>query len=138
MWSWNEVSGHVMDKEAYNAIVHTFTHYSSRWRREELWKWHLRLKVKCFTWLMLENKIMTWDNVVKRGGVVLNICGLCTEGDKSVDHLLVSYYFTKQVWWQVTRAFNISQDWGGPNIISCFDRWIRRESNWKELHCFVS
>ena len=36
-----------------------------------LWEWNRTIKLKVFCWNYLENKLLTWDNFVKRGGMVL-------------------------------------------------------------------
>lgn len=60
---------------------------------------------------MMENKIITWDNFLKRGGMGLNICLLCYSHGEIVDHLMVHCPFTKIVWQEVKLALNIAQNW---------------------------
>ena len=33
----------------------------------KIWNWDAPLKVKCFTWMLLSNPILTWDSLLKRG-----------------------------------------------------------------------
>jgi hypothetical protein len=35
--------------------------------RKSLWSWDCPLKLKLFTWLVAENKILTWENMQRRG-----------------------------------------------------------------------
>ena len=44
------------------------------WWYNALWKWFIPLKVKLLCWLMMENKILTWDKYLKRGGFGPNVC----------------------------------------------------------------
>lgn len=69
------------------------------------------MKIKCFNWLMMENRIMTWDNIVKRDGIGLNFYNLCKIEAKSMTHLMVQCSFSKQVWKDVLSAFNIPRIW---------------------------
>jgi hypothetical protein len=65
----------------------------------ELWHWQLPLKVKLFTWLMLEQKILTWENLLKRGFVGPSKCVLCGLKEENVKHLFVECSFTKDIWY---------------------------------------
>lgn len=86
---------------------------------------------------MLENKILTWDNFVKRGGSRLSYCVLCQGEGESTDHLMVHYSFTQVIWQEVKKVYYISQAWNGQSIGACFISWKRGASTWKELPCFV-
>lgn len=47
---------------------------------------------------MFKNKILTWDNFLKRGGTGPNVYILCLMDVKIVDHLMIHCPFTKDVW----------------------------------------
>ena len=53
--------------------------------------WHCKIpwKIKCFIWLLINNKILTWDNLSKRGWIGPSRCGLCGSGDDSIQHIFV-------------------------------------------------
>jgi hypothetical protein len=53
----------------------------------ELWEWQLPLKVKVFIWILLEERILTWDNLTKMGFHGPSICVLCKEREENVLHL---------------------------------------------------
>jgi hypothetical protein len=57
---------------------------------------------------MLANKILTWDNYIKRGGEGPNICALCHLDVEVMDHLMIHYSFTKSVWMEILKEFDIS------------------------------
>jgi hypothetical protein len=44
---------------------------------QNLWDWDLAPKLKLFTWLIMENKILTWDNLQHRGWSGPSIFSLC-------------------------------------------------------------
>lgn len=93
-WSWNEENGELTAKLAYDAILFTLLNTQRNWWHFSYWKWHIPLMIKLFCWLMLENKILTWDNYVKRGGVGPIICVLCHLDVESVDHLMIHCPFS--------------------------------------------
>ena len=83
-----------------------------------LWKWNYPTKVKLFCWIALENKLLTWDNYIKRGGVGPNICLLFFKEEKYIDHLLVNCSLTKLVWKEVNKVLNIHGNWDSQTFES--------------------
>jgi hypothetical protein len=66
-----------------------------------LWKVNAPLKVKNLTWLVLENKILTWDNGVKHGWIGPSWCVLCRNNEETMHHLFISCSFVQNVWVEV-------------------------------------
>jgi zinc-binding in reverse transcriptase len=52
------------------------------------WKLHLLLKIKLFMWLVSKNRILTKENLSKRGWIGAMQCCFCT-ADESVEHMFV-------------------------------------------------
>ncbi|XP_011621706.1 uncharacterized protein LOC105420280 [Amborella trichopoda] len=63
-----------------------------------LWKRLLPLKVQCFLWLKVQNRVLTVDNLIKRGKILPNICLLCKEDEEISDHLFLHYLFASGIW----------------------------------------
>ena len=47
-------------------------------------------KINIFYWILLHNKILTQDNLQKRGINAVNQCSLCKEGYEDMDYLFLS------------------------------------------------
>jgi zinc-binding in reverse transcriptase len=52
-----------------------------------LWSISAPLRVQIFIWLKVQNKILTLDNLNKRGWQMSNICYMCRNHDETVKHL---------------------------------------------------
>jgi len=63
----------------------------------DLWQWKIPLKIKLFVWLLLEQKLLTWDNLVKRGFLGPSMCALCGVEGENAKHLFVDCVFTKDI-----------------------------------------
>lgn len=50
------------------------------------WKWNFPLKLKCFSWLVLNDKVLTWNNFVHRGFIGPSTCMLCKQNLEDVEH----------------------------------------------------
>lgn len=75
-WSWDVAHGSVSANLAYNSIFAELCP-NNHWWHSAIWKLSLPLKIKCFIWLALSKKILTWDNLCQRGFIGLGWCPLC-------------------------------------------------------------
>lgn len=124
VWSWNIKNGEINAKQAYDSLFFNMMDFNQKWWHKALWKWYMPLKIKLFNLLMLENKILTWENFLKRSGTCLNICNMCYLDVETLDHLMVSCSFTQLVWLEVRNLLRISQPWNYQYVHICFKQWI--------------
>lgn len=68
-----------------------------------IWKIKAPPRVKIFIWIMLRNKILTMDNLIKRGWQTPNRCILCKQAAESVQHLFATCPYVTRVRWHITR-----------------------------------
>ena len=54
-------------------------------------------KINIFYWIMLQNKILTQDNLQKMGINLVNRCILCKNGLEDNDHLFLNFSYSHQV-----------------------------------------
>ena len=71
-----------------------------------LWKIKIPLKVKIFIWLALKNRILTKDNLAKRGWTGNEQCHFCSQ-QETVEHLLFRCCLSKMVWQVVMLALEL-------------------------------
>ncbi|KAJ4793535.1 RNA-directed DNA polymerase (reverse transcriptase)-related family protein [Rhynchospora pubera] len=74
--------------------------------------WNLKVppRVSTFTWLLLQNKLPTMDNLQLRGFILINRCALCKSDCESIQHIFDHCLFSSMVLQQV---LNLS---GTPQI----------------------
>jgi len=65
---------------------------------KEIWENPHWMKVKLFKWLVQQGKILTWDNLRKRGFVGPSRCHLCRQQEETTNHLLNRCTFTTILW----------------------------------------
>ena len=66
-------------KEIYKHISHGHVLNDNAFWFHKTWKWDIPLKLKCFMWLVVHNKLSTWDNIRKMGFHGPHKCSLCKE-----------------------------------------------------------
>ncbi|GMP48204.1 hypothetical protein CsSME_00015640 [Camellia sinensis var. sinensis] len=64
-------------------------------------------KVAFFVWTAMLGCILTMDNLIRRGHILINWCCLCCGDAESVDHLLVHYLVTSRLWMLVVETFGL-------------------------------
>ncbi|KAJ1693628.1 hypothetical protein LUZ63_010326 [Rhynchospora breviuscula] len=58
-----------------------------------IWKLKVPPRARTFTWLMLQDKLPTIDNLQKRGMILVNRCSLCRAACESSSHLFNTCIF---------------------------------------------
>lgn len=136
LWSGGDCSGYLIVKNVYAAITNTLWNTNISGWRKQLWSLHLAPKIKLFTWLLIENKLNTWDILQRKGWVGPNICQLCHNEETST-HLFIKCSFTRQVWDIITLEQNLKTIWDETSLTTCFDYWSSREHNLIHLPSLV-
>ena len=63
-----------------------------------IWNSVVHLKIGIFTWEAAWGKVLTLDNLKRRGMTFVNRCFLCEEGEETINHLLIHYRSVKMLW----------------------------------------
>ena len=66
------------------------------------WILGLTPKINIFFWLLLQDKILTLDNLAKRGQILPNRCSLSRQDLEFVNHLFIHCPFSYKVWSHLT------------------------------------
>lgn len=105
------------------------------WPWKMIWKPKVPYKVKCFTWFLEQQVVLTHENLNKRGHQLASRCYLCGEQDEPVKHLFLHCKWTEQLWRMFTSLKGIR--WVKPGCIRGVpSSWIRdgnvtKEERWK-------
>jgi hypothetical protein len=60
--------------------------YSFPWK--SIWKVKVPVRVSFFAWTAAPGRILTLDNLRKRGLIVVDWCSMCKRSEESIDNLL--------------------------------------------------
>jgi hypothetical protein len=69
-----------------------------------IWKISIPGRVQVFMWLLVQNRLLTRDNLAKRRAVHDGSCLFCDENE-SVSHLFFECVVAKQIWLMLTEIF---------------------------------
>ncbi|WVZ94677.1 hypothetical protein U9M48_040542 [Paspalum notatum var. saurae] len=109
-------------KSAYEAFF-TGTIKFSPWRC--IWKTWAPLKCKLFIWLAVKNRCWTADRLAKRGLPHPSACPLCDQAAETIQHILISCVFSREVWTSIFQKLGLLALAPQPGCRS-FIRWWGR------------
>jgi hypothetical protein len=112
-WIGGDSSGCISVKNVYMASENMSWNLKLDGWRKALWDWDCPLKVKLFTWLLVENKILSWEILQRRGFSGPGICPLCKNQTETTQHLFMECGFTVIVWRKIKAAIKYSGNWTG-------------------------
>jgi zinc-binding in reverse transcriptase len=92
-WKWQQ-HGIFTVKTCYRAIKER-PHITSPLRI--IWNIKMPRRIEVFAWLLLQNKLFTIDNLIKRGWLLPNICYLCRRQQETAQHLFINREYTQRV-----------------------------------------
>ena len=72
-------------------------------------------KIGIFTWEAVWGKVLTLDNLKRRGVAFANRCFLCEEDEETIDHLLIHCKSAKMLWNLFLSIVGIS--WVFPQLV---------------------
>lgn len=123
VWRWAN-DGAYSSKSAYRALHMTSQpiHGCSR-----IWETWAPLRVKIFLWLAIRRRHWTADRRRRHGLETDDNCYLCDQQPESMDHILTSCPYSRQVWWNILTVLGVNAaQIGGGSMIDWWDRWRQR------------
>ena len=109
-WCWT-TDGMYTTRSTYKAMF--WGSYSSTCS-QTFWKALAENKVKKFCWHLSLGRILTVDKLIQRGWQGSEICSMCSSQEETVEHLLLNFYFARQVWRRIAA-------WSGFETLWCED-----------------
>ena len=115
IWTYLKYAGDISAAKGYDLIVHR-CHKSSPDLSKVLdiiWTFNIPAKICRFIWLAVMNRVLTRDNLQKRGWQGPGMCILCRRNEDSSQHLFLDCTVSK-------RVFTVFlEQWGVPFIKKC-------------------
>ena len=77
-------------------------------------------------WTAAHGRILTLDNLMRRGLSLVNRCYMCCCNEESVDHLLLHYPVAHSLWVQMLQVFGIQWVMSGSmeSLVFCWSYWL--------------
>lgn len=118
VWQWT-AHGDYTAKSAYSML-----HLGSTPLRGHklIWKTWAPLKVKIFLWLAFKRRHWTGDRRRRHSLDAIDLCYLCDQEEETIDHILATCSFSREVWFTILNALGIQLPETAPTTLA----WWRR------------
>eukprot|EP00268_Persea_americana_P021333 TRINITY_DN21279_c2_g1_i5.p1 TRINITY_DN21279_c2_g1~~TRINITY_DN21279_c2_g1_i5.p1 ORF type:complete len:123 (-),score=17.22 TRINITY_DN21279_c2_g1_i5:262-630(-) len=91
---------------AVSTFYSTLSAMAGRSGLASLWRFKAPPRVVAFGWIALRRRILTLDNLRKRGKTVVNACPVCWEDEETLDNLLLRSRYAVKLWDSVISWFD--------------------------------
>jgi hypothetical protein len=130
----------LFDTRSYYLALQASTASDFPWK--SIWRVKAPRRVIFFVWTAAWGRILTCDNLMRRGFVMVGWCCLCKSSGESVNHLLLHCRVAREVWNFILCAFGVS--WVFPKtvseLLSGWHNWWGKKSSriWNLVpHCIM-
>jgi hypothetical protein len=110
-WRWT-TNGQFTVSSAYEC---QFIGATSPFPATDIWKAHTELKCRFYVWLVMHNKALTTDNLIKKNWPCNSFCSFCFCQQETTTHILTECNFTeRKVFGATGHAGAVARDPVGP------------------------
>ena len=79
-------------------------------------------KVTTFLWLVLHRRILTWENLIKRGSIGPSQCHLCKTHEENMEHILNQCPLANHLWTNIASLYKRT-DRCPDNVTNTMENW---------------
>lgn len=137
IWSTNSVDGLVTTQHAYEYLFNLYGDHTGKWWASDIWKWNVSVKLCCFFWLVLNNIILTWDNLGRRGWQGPGYCNMCQSEEETIHHLFFHCSFALNVWQHVCATLQLDWQERSDIVEGHVQHWIQNHTQHSGLIIFI-
>jgi hypothetical protein len=112
LW-WIPSSKGVFEVSSFYRVISSHGSPSFPWKG--IWRTKAMPRVAFFAWTAARSKILTIDNLRRRGMIVVNRCWLCESDGETVDHLLLHCGVANALWNVILSWFGLC--WVMPSSV---------------------
>jgi hypothetical protein len=96
-------------------------------------------KINFFCWVLMHRRVLTGENLAKRGIFGPHRCSLCSAAQETIDHLFIDYPYTQEVWTQAMHGLN-AQTPSQLTVVNLIASWegrsphaLKSKSTWAKI-----
>jgi hypothetical protein len=113
LWNGGDSSGEITVNNCYKALISLLSLPNLLGWKLNIWKWNLQIKIILFFRLAVDQCILTWDTLLKKGWVGPDVCYLCRAVAEDSALLFIHCHLTKATWNSCTKSLNLKLEWKG-------------------------
>jgi hypothetical protein len=90
-----------------------------------LWKQKCIPKIDLFNWLLCHNRVLTTDNLMRKGFHGPSRCSLCLGNEENAQHIMLECNFALEVWGEVLSHWSVDTTLPS-SIFDLHANWLHR------------
>ena len=126
LWIFDKKIWNGLCQKAYELIVSKHLPLLKDGILSMVWGFNIPQNLNCFTWLDVNRKISTWDNLYKRVWFGPNRCSLCKIEAETVDHIFVGCSFVQKVIHSLGSMFDVHMHWSNTSLLEKISIGLQR------------
>jgi hypothetical protein len=91
------------------------------------------LWIKLFHWMIIDNRILNWDNFLKRGFAGTSRCFMCGEAEETINYLILNFPFTREDSFYLLKVLKVQIILDCGKLSESFHNWNKVKDNWMYL-----
>jgi hypothetical protein len=103
---WGPSRKGTFDSRSFYQVLHNPPDLCFPWK--SIWRVKAPPRVAFFMWTATWGRILTCDNLKRKGFVLASWCCMCKNTEETVDHLLIHCWFARQLWIFVFQSVGIN------------------------------
>ena len=112
--TWTLTRSGIFDTCSYYLALRASTASAFPWK--SIWRVKAPRRISFFVWTAAWGRILTCENLMRRGFVMVGWCCMCKRSGESVNHLLLHCKVVQEVWNFTLCSFGVS--WVFPETVS--------------------
>lgn len=100
------------------------------------WGWKIPTKITIFGWLVWMGKVLTWENLIKRGHQGPGRCALCCSEGENINHLFFLCPVTRKLW-RLFSDYHMEPHWIPQDFLTAAIAWGKLKSRYYVLPFFL-
>ena len=118
-----------------NGMFDTWSYYNiirgtadSNFPWKGVWKAKIPRRVAFFMWTVVHGQILTFNNLMLRGHILVNRCCMCHRNEETMDHLLLHCSVAQSLWVYMLKIFGIHWVMPGSveSLVYCWSFWLEK------------
>ena len=135
-WSLNTQKGIITASVVYDSIVTSSCPPLGSKLYDFIWNGTLPKKISCFVWLAVSNKLLTWDNLQRRGWIGPSVCALCLTDQDCTGNLFGFFPVWLNLLLILSEQYHLEPTIQSVSLVDLLGKWIDSFSKYN-ICCYL-
>ena len=117
IWTCDKQAGIFKASIVYEYILQYQSNVVPVWWYSRLWKAKVPQKVKCFIWLVIKHKVLSWDLLQCKGFQGPRRCIMCKHDGETTERLFCHFPLFRSLWIYICLGLGVTWSWNHKKCV---------------------